>query len=239
MKTLTQLPPLEILIEEFLPSINYYANRYSYLGQPVLSKEDLVSAGITGLIEAYRRYDPSKKVKFRTYAEKRIRGAIIDEIRKLDIIPRSVRERANKVEETVKELYRKKGEMPQEEEIALALGLSIEEYFKLLDNLKGIQFVDLEIFKNLNEFDEDPLENLISSEEDLENNIIFKDLIDKLEKALEKLHEKERLVLALYYYEGLTMKEVAKVLGYTEGRISQIHTQAILKLRTLLHDENF
>jgi RNA polymerase sigma factor for flagellar operon FliA len=232
------LPPLEKLIEEFLPTINYYANRYAFLGKPVLSKEDLVSAGVIGLIEAYKRYNPSKKVKFRTYAEIRIKGAILDEIRKFDIIPRSVRDKANELEETIRELYNKKGEMPETEEIAEALGISLDEYYKLLENLKGIQFVDLENFKQLNpDYDEDALVNLIASNEDVERDYILKDLVERLEKALEYLSEKERLVLALYYHEGLTMKEVANVLGYTESRISQIHNQAIMKLRAILKQE--
>ncbi len=229
------LSPLEKMIEEFLPTINYYANRYAYLGQPVLSKEDLVSAGVIGLIEAYKRYDPSKKVKFRTYAEIRIKGAILDEIRKLDIIPRSVRDKANELEETIRALYNKKGEMPETEEIAEALGLSVDEYYKLLENLKGVQFVDLENLKQLYpDYDEDVLVNFVASNEDVERDYILKDLVERLEQALEYLSEKERLVLALYYHEGLTMKEVAKVLGYTESRISQIHNQAIMKLRAIL-----
>ncbi len=232
------LPTLDKVIEDFLPTINYYANRYAFLGQPVLSKEDLVSAGVIGLIEAYKRFDPSKKVKFRTYAEIRIKGAILDEIRKLDIIPRSIRDKANEVEETIRELFIKKGEMPNSEEIAEALGLSLDEYYKLLENLKGIQFVDVENLKRLfSDYDEDVLANFIASDEDVERDYILKDLVEKLEKALEYLTEKERLVLALYYHEGLTMKEVAKVLGYTESRISQLHNQAIIKLRAILKEE--
>jgi RNA polymerase sigma factor for flagellar operon FliA len=237
-KNAYQKPPLEELIEEFLPIINYWANRYSYQGGPVLSKEDLVSAGIIGLIEAYNRFDPSKKVKFRTFAEFRIKGAMLDEIRKLDIIPRSVREKINDFEEKIRELNKKLGRMPKEEEIAEAMGMTLEEYHKFLESIKGINFVDIESFKQkMPDLDEDDIFAFISGDEkeDPYEKYALKELQEKLEEALEYLSEKERLVLALYYHEGLTMKEIAKVFNYTESRISQIHSQAILKLRSILN----
>jgi RNA polymerase sigma factor for flagellar operon FliA len=237
-KNAYQKPPLEELIEEFLPIINYWANRYSYQGGPVLSKEDLVSAGIIGLIEAYNRFDPSKKVKFRTFAEFRIKGAMLDEIRKLDIIPRSVREKINDFEEKIRELNKKLGRMPKEEEIAEAMGMTLEEYHKFLESIKGINFVDIENFKQkMPDLDEDDIFAFISGDEkeDPYEKYALKELQEKLEEALEYLSEKERLVLALYYHEGLTMKEIAKVFNYTESRISQIHSQAILKLRSILN----
>jgi len=237
-KNAYQKPPLEEVIEEFLPIINYWANRYSYQGSPVLSKEDLVSAGIIGLIEAYNRFDPSKKVKFRTFAEFRIKGAMLDEIRKLDIIPRSVREKISDFEEKIRELNKKLGRMPEEEEIAEAMGMSLEEYHKFLESIKGISFIDIESFKQkMPDLDEDDIFAFISGDEkeDPYEKYALKELQEKLEEALEYLSEKERLVLALYYHEGLTMKEIAKVLNYTESRISQIHSQAILKLRSILN----
>ncbi len=233
-------PPLEKVIEEFLPRINHLANKYAYLGQPVLSKEDLVSAGIIGLIEAYHRFDPGKKVNFRTFAEYRIRGAILDELRKVDNFSRTVREKATQLEEKIKELHDKLGRMPEEEEIAKFLGITVEEYYKLLEEIKGISFVDINYFKQkIPEFEEDIFEflNIPSQEKDPFDKIFWKDLQEKLEKALDTLSEKERLILALYYYEDLTMKEIANILGYTEGRISQLHNQALLKLRSFLKDK--
>jgi RNA polymerase sigma factor for flagellar operon FliA len=231
-------PPLEKVIDDFLPRINHLASKYSYLGQPVLSKEDLVSAGVIGLIEAYHRFDPSKKVNFRTYAEYRIKGAILDEIRKIDIIPRSVREKTSELEEKVKELYLKFGRMPEEEEVAEALGMTLAEYQKLLENVKGISFIDIEALKQkMPELEEEDLFEFLansSSQNDPVENFTLKDLTEKLASALDLLSEKERLVLALYYYEDLNMKEIAKVLGYTEGRISQLHQQALIKLRTYM-----
>lgn len=232
-------PPLEKVVEEFLPRINQLASKYAYLGSPVLSKEDLVSAGIIGLIEAYQRFDPSKKVNFRTYAEFRIKGAILDEIRKIDIIPRSVRDKTSELEQKIKELHLKLGRMPEEEEIAEALGMTLEEYHKFLESIKGISFIDIEALKqrmpDLEE--EDIFEFLpgVYSQDDPFEKYHLKEIQEKLERALELLTEKERLVLALYYYEDLNMKEIAKVLGYTEGRISQIHNQAIMKLRTIIN----
>uniref|UniRef100_A0A7C4JS79 FliA/WhiG family RNA polymerase sigma factor n=1 Tax=Thermodesulfobacterium geofontis TaxID=1295609 RepID=A0A7C4JS79_9BACT len=231
-------PPLEKLIEEFLPTINYWANRYVYYGMPVISKEDLVSAGLIGLIEAYHRYDPSKNVKFKTYAEFRIKGAMLDEIRKLDIIPRSVKSKISDFEERLRKLYQELGRMPEDEEIAKFMELSLEEYYKFLESIKGITFIDVESLKQkFPELEEESIFDLIAGDqrEDPFEKYALKELQEKLEKALECLSEKERLVLALYYYEGLTMKEIAKILDYTESRISQIHNKAILKLRSLLN----
>ncbi len=235
-------PPLEKVIEEFMPVINYWANRYAYQASPVLDREDLISAGILGLIEAYNRFDPSKGVKFKTFAEFRIRGAILDEIRKLDIIPRSVRDKIDEYEEVIRKLYQKLGRMPEEEEIAKALGLSLDEYYKFLDRIKGISFIDINTLKQkIPDLDEEDLFEFIPGDEkeDPFEKYALKELEEKLKDAIEKLSEKEKLVLALYYYEGLTMKEIAKVLDYTESRISQIHSQAILKLRALLKGETF
>ncbi len=239
-KVLYEKPPLEEVIKEFLPIINYWANRYSYQGNPVLSREDLVSAGIIGLIEAYNRYDPSKKVKFRTFAEFRIKGAMLDEIRKIDIIPRSVKEKIHEFEEKVRELHRKLGRMPREEEIAEAMNMSLEEYYKFLESIKGISFIDIQNFKQkLPDLEEDDIFEFIAGDpkEDPFEKYALKELQERLEKALDHLTEREKLVLALYYYEGLTMKEISKVLDCTESRVSQIHNQAILKLRTILNEE--
>lgn len=236
------LPPLEKLIEELLPRINHLASKYVYLGQPVLSKEDLVSAGILGLIEAYNRYDPSKKVAFKTYAEYRIKGAMLDEIRKIDIVPRSIRDKNSELEEKVKALYQKLGRMPTEEEIAEFLGISLEDYHKLLEEIKGISFIDISAFKQkMPELEEEDIFQFIASNSSMDDpyeRVLLKELKAKLEEALELLGEKERLVLSLYYYEDLNMKEIAKVLGYTEGRISQILKQALLKLRAYFKIEN-
>lgn len=230
-------PSIEKVIEEFLPRINQIANKYAQLGNPVLSKEDLVSAGIIGLIEAYHRFDPSKKANFRTYAEFRIRGAIIDEIRKVDIIPRSIREKVHELEEKIRDLHLKLGRMPEEEEIAEALGLTLEEYHRFLENIKGVSFIDIEVLKqripDLEE--EDIFEFIPGQKNDPFENYALKELQEQLEKALSYLSEKERLVLILYYYEDLNMKEIAKVLNYTEGRISQLHNQAIMKLRAIIN----
>jgi len=235
-KILYEKPPLEDIIEEFLPLINYWANRYAYYGSPVISKEDLVSVGVIGLIEAYHRYDPSKNVTFRTYAEFRVKGAMVDEIRKLDIIPRSVKNKINEFEEKIRSLNIQLGRMPEDEEIAESMNLSLEEYYKFLESIKGITFIDIESFKQkMPELEEDDIFEFIAGDkkEDPYEIYVLKELQEKLEKALEYLSEKERIILALYYYEGLTMKEIAKILDYTESRISQIHSQAILKLRSL------
>jgi len=237
-KIFFEKPPLEEVIEEFLPLINYWANRYAYYGNPVINKEDLVSVGVIGLIEAYHRYDPSKKVKFKTFAEFRIKGAMLDEIRKLDIIPRSIKSKISEFEEKLKNLYQEFGRMPKDEEIAKSMNLSLEEYYKFLESIKGVTFIDIESFKQkIPDLGEEDIFEFIAGDkkEDPFEKYALKELQERLEKALEYLSEKERLVLALYYHEGLTMKEIAKILNYTESRISQIHNQAILKLRSILN----
>ncbi|MEN3038904.1 MAG: FliA/WhiG family RNA polymerase sigma factor [Candidatus Kryptonium sp.] len=240
MNSLTGLkPPIERVIEEFIPRINQIASKYAYLGNPVLSKEDLVSAGIIGLIEAYQRFDPNKKVNFRTYAEFRIKGAILDEIRKVDIIPRSTREKISELEDRIRALHLKLGRMPEEEEIAEAMGLTLDEYQRFLENIKGVSFLDLESLRQkMPDLDEEDIFEFIPSQttkNDPFENYALRELQEKLEKALTYLSEKERLILTLYYYEDLNMREIAKILDYTEGRISQLHNQAIMKLRSIMN----
>ncbi len=221
------------LILEYAPYIKYLAHRLASRLPDSISVDDLISVGVIGLIDAIEKFDPSFKTKFKTYAEFRIKGAMIDELRSMDWIPRSVRKKSQMLEDAYLRLESKLGRAPDDNEVAEELGLNLDEFYKLLDQAKGVTLFPLEIWSGVDENDTTDLrdssnfywgEDPVSLIDEKEKRIL-------LAKALEQLSEKERLVLTLYYYEELTMKEIAHIMGYTESRISQIHTKAILKLK--------
>lgn len=195
-------------------------------------KEDLINVGVIGLISALEKFDKTRNVKFETYASIRIRGAVLDELRARDWMPRSTRDKHSKLEETFSSLQKKLGRPPDEEEMSRHLNVSLDKYHKILDEAKGITLLcseDLppdyqEINANYNFIDEMDQNNPFSSLAANELKVVLK-------KAIDTLPEKERLILSLYYYEELTMKEIGKVVNLTESRVCQIHTQAILRLR--------
>ncbi len=229
----------EELVLEHLPLIKYIAARFSGRLPPSISQEDLVMAGIIGLLEAAKRYDPSRKIQFKTFAEFRIRGAMLDELRNIDMVPRSVREKASQLGKKMLELEQRLGRPPSDEEVAKELGLELDDYYKLLDKVKGITFVDIDVIKRkVEDLQEDDFVELLSDsgEGDPFEKLGMKELGEALAQAISELPEKERLVITLYYYENLTMKEIGKVLGYTESRISQLHSKALLRLRAKLEE---
>ncbi len=220
----------EQIILEYAPLVKVVAGRLSmYLGYNV-EYDDLVGYGIFGLIDAIDKYDSQKDVKFETYASLRIRGSILDQIRKMDWIPRTVRQKQKKLDEAVKQIEMRTGKTATEEEIALELNISEEELAVWQSQLKITNIV------SLNEFVEQGSEpamdarnnsHFIQPEEQIQEDELKKVLKD----TLELLTEKERKVIELYYYEELTLKEISKVLEVTESRISQLHTKALLKMR--------
>ncbi len=220
----------EQIILEYAPLVKVVAGRLSmYLGYNV-EYDDLVSYGIFGLIDAIDKYDSQKDVKFETYASLRIRGSILDQIRKMDWIPRTVRQKQKKLDEAVKQIEMRTGKTATEEEIALELNISEEELAVWQSQLKITNIV------SLNEYVEQGSEpamdarnnsHFIQPEEQIQEDELKKVLKD----TLELLTEKERKVIELYYYEELTLKEISKVLEVTESRISQLHTKALLKMR--------
>jgi len=194
--------------------------------------EDLISAGVLGLIDAIEKYDSSQGIPFEYYAKIRIRGAMLDEIRSMDWVPRSLRQKSNVLEKACVTLEQRLGRDPTEEEIALELKVDMDEFHKLLDEIKGISFLPENIHDIVRENRESHM--LSSGSDDLFDAAYRVEIRNHLAEAITGLAEKERLVLSLYYYEELTMKEIGTVLGYTESRISQIHTKAMLKLKTRL-----
>ena len=220
----------EQLILAYAQLVKLVAGRLSmYLGHNV-EYDDLVSYGIFGLIDAIDKFDTTKNVKFETYASLRIRGAILDQIRKMDWIPRTVRQRQRKIDEAIKQIEMRTGKAATDEEIAVELGVTGDELTNWQSQLKVTNVV------SLNEFEETGQEPVIESVNknrfsQPEEVVAEKELKEKLIEALEVLTEKERLVVELYYYEDLTLKEISLVLEVSESRVSQLHTKALLKMR--------
>ncbi|WP_456433545.1 FliA/WhiG family RNA polymerase sigma factor [Thermosulfuriphilus sp.] len=227
------------LIIEYAPLIKYIAGKLALKLPPNVSVDDLISAGVMGLIDAINKFDPSKNIQFKTYAEFRIRGAMLDELRSLDWVPRSIRKKTAELEKAYAKLEKELGRPAEDEEVAKELGLSLDEFYRLLEETKGATFIDIEtIRRKMPDLNEEDIFDLIADpdQEDPFDSIQFGELKDVLAQAIESLPEKERLVVALYYYEDLTMREIGEIMGYTESRISQLHTKAMMRLKAHLSE---
>lgn len=223
----------EKLILEYAPLVKLVAGRLSmYLGYNV-EYDDLVSYGIFGLIDAIDKFDAGKEVKFETYASLRIRGAILDQIRKMDWIPRTVRQRQKQISAAISEIEATTGMAATDEQIAAALGISEDEYSNWQSQMKVTGVVSLDDFV---EQGSDVADNrgLSSQIERPEEHMEKEELKQMLAQALELLTDKERKVIVLYYYEELTLKEISNVLEVSESRVSQLHTKALGKMKTKL-----
>lgn len=220
----------EQIIIEYAPLVKIVAGRLSmYLGGNV-EYEDLVSYGVFGLIDAIDKFDTNKDVKFETYASLRIRGSILDQIRKMDWIPRTVRQRQRKIDEAIKSLEARTGKTPTDEMLAEELGVSGEELLSWQSQLKVTNVV------SLNEFVESGNEPVMDAKGNFrfaqpEEVIAETELKRMLKDAMQQLTEKEQKVILLYYYEDLTLKEISRVLEVSESRISQLHTKALQKMK--------
>jgi RNA polymerase sigma factor for flagellar operon FliA len=232
----------EEMVLQYAPLIKYIASRLALRLPSHIHQEDLVSSGIIGLIDAIQKYDPAKNVSFKTYAEFRIKGAMLDELRSLDWVPRSVRKKSHQVERAYAELERNLGRPAEAEEVARALELQLEEFYQLLDETKAVSMVALEgprksLGSNMEFLDKD-LPEILQDEKARDSFLAvhFSQLQDLMVRAIEALPDKEKLLISLYYYEELTMKEIGQIMGYTESRISQLHTQAMYRLRHRLRE---
>jgi RNA polymerase sigma factor FliA len=228
----------EKLLINYLPIVKYVVGRMMLTLPNSVNYDDMVSAGTMGLLAAIDRFDIKMGVKFETYVVPRIRGAILDELRALDWVPRSVRSKAKKLEKAIMEIESELGRMATAEEIAKKLEMNLEEYNEMLSKVGGhtLTSLDREIYEteesNGSLYDliknvkaDDPFQTI--EKEELQKNLI---------EYLNSLPENERLVLALYYYEDLTLKEIGVVMDVSESRISQIHTKAINRLKSKLKD---
>lgn len=226
----------EKLIEQYIPLVKYVAGRLAMNLPSSVDVGDLEGFGFFGLLDALEKYDAERNIKFETYATTRIRGAIIDGLRSLDWVPRSTRAKARLVESQIYELTNDLGRTPTNEEIATALGLTLDDYFALLSELKGANLFSLDDAAAGEQGGEDlkVLDLVVDQGLLPDQRVIEKESVAELAAAIEQLSEREQLVLALYYHEDLTLKEIGHVLQVSESRVSQIHTKAIMTLRSKL-----
>jgi len=227
----------DAFVKQYAPLVKYVAGKVA-MGMPHnVEFDDLVGFGVFGLIDAINKFDPEKHVKFKTYAVTRIRGAIFDELRSIDWVPRSVRQKAREIEDTVQRLEASLGRSASDQEIASEMGMDIEEYHRAMVKISGTSIMSLnDVWYSGEENDKISIVDSIESPQSLNPDIIVeKEEIKKvIVEAINELPEKEKKVLVLYYYEDLTLKEIGKVLEVTESRISQLHTKAIMRLRAKL-----
>jgi RNA polymerase sigma factor for flagellar operon FliA len=222
----------EKTIDEFVPIIKHLAYKVSKRYEDDNIIEDLISAGIVGLLEAMEKYDASKGIKLNTFAYLRIRGAMIDEMRARDWFPRSARSKSKKINEVIRKLENKYGRLPKEEEVAQALGMDLEEYFTMLKDYGNLSVLSIEdLHELLGEDKERVVRYVMEESDDPEKCAEMYELEGLLAREFDKLPERQRFVLSLYYHEDMNMKEIAGVLNITEARICQIHSQAIMNLR--------
>jgi len=220
----------ETLILMYSHLVKYVAGRLNiYFGSNV-EYEDLVSYGVFGLIDAIDKYDMNKGVKFETYASLRIRGAIIDSIREMDWVPRSLRQKCKELEKAYWEVENELGRSATDRDIAEKLNISVEELHKLLNEVNVTSLISLEDFLEQNyEIGVEPTSGKRQDRPEYEAEL--NELSEILGNAIDKLPEKEKMVLTLYYYEELTLKEISAIMKVSESRISQLHTKAIMRLR--------
>jgi RNA polymerase sigma factor FliA len=220
-----------------------YASLVKYLAQKIairlpanIELDDLISSGVIGLMDAVDKYDSTRDNKFKTYAEFRIRGAMLDELRSQDWVPRSVREKAKQLERVFARIEHAKGRPATDAEVCEELKLSPEEYGELLNEVRSVSLLNYDDLNSLTKTDKKSMMGLIENGK-LNNpfaEVSRQNLKGMVEKAINDLPEKQRLVLALYYYEDMNLKEIGKVLEVTESRVSQLHTQAVLRLKSKL-----
>lgn len=230
----------DILIEEYIPLVKITAGRLkSTIISSSVEMDDLVSYGVLGLLDAIEKYDMDKNVKFETYAQMRIRGSMIDQLRKNDWAPRSMRQKARQIENACHDLENKLGRYPTEKEVADFLDMEINDYLELLGQISALSMVSLE----------EMLENRMESKVGVaagedgefrtsqpEGLVQEKEMKGLLSTAINELPEREKLLITLYYFEELTYKEIGAILSISESRVSQLHTKAVMKMRKRLSE---
>jgi RNA polymerase sigma factor for flagellar operon FliA len=224
------------LILTYTPLIKYIAARLAARLPAQVSLDDLISCGIIGLIDAINKFDLAKNVQFKTYAEFRIKGAMLDELRALDWVPRSVRRKTTDLEKAYADIEKQTGRPATDEEVARAMGLALDDFYKLLDETKTVTFMDIEFLRQKSTEANDPTlaETFAMDERDPFTAINLAQIRELIANAISDLPDKEKLTVSLYYQDELTMREIGEVLGYTESRISQMHSKAMFRLRAKL-----
>jgi RNA polymerase sigma factor for flagellar operon FliA len=224
------------LVERYLPLVRYAANRLAMTLPDHVDRDDLHSAGLVGLLQALRNYDPASGTSFEGYARLRIRGAMLDELRRMDWVPRTVHEKSRKVQTVIGQLEQRMGRVPDDAEIAKAMKISIAEYHELLDEIRPAQFICLDAVCNSDGDETGSLYEVVANPNQVSpvEETSRAELKRVVFERLKQLPEIQRKVLALYYGEDLHLREIAEVFGLTESRICQIHSQAILSIRAYM-----
>ncbi|MBN1524474.1 MAG: RNA polymerase sigma factor WhiG [Spirochaetales bacterium] len=227
----------DYFVKKYAPLVKYVAGKVA-VGKPQnVEFDDLVGYGVFGLFDAIEKFDPEKHVKFKTYAVTRIRGSIFDELRSIDWVPRSVRQKSREVEETISNLEAQLGRAANDDEIARAMHITVDDFQELMFKISGTSIMSInDVWHGSEENDKVSIIDNIEAPSSLNPEMIVeKDEIKKIIiQAINDLPEKEKKVLVLYYYEDLTLKEIGQVLSVTESRVSQLHTKAIMRLRARL-----
>jgi RNA polymerase sigma factor for flagellar operon FliA len=226
----------ERLLLEHLPIVRFLARRIHERLPQHVDIEDMVSAGVVGLMDAFAKFDPAKRVQFRSYAQFRIRGAILDSLRTLDWSPRELRRKGRAVEEAIRTLTARLGHAPGEAEVAAEMALGLDEYQQLLGDLKGLEIGTLHVERSEDSGEEELAYVPGRPEEDPLFCCLRGELEERLTEAIANLPDRERLVMSLYYYEEMTMREIGLALGVVESRVSQVHASAVAHLRSALKD---
>jgi len=227
------------LLNHYLPLVRNVAGRLAMGFPRSVEVTDLVNTGVIGLIEAFRNFDPSRGIKFETYAVPRIRGAILDELRSLDWVPRSTRAKSRELDRAAVHLETKLGRRPSHRELASFMNVTLDEFASTLDDVSGATLLSLDelIYR---EEDNRQIPRVETIESKNKNSVLGEieemELRSYLGLAISNLSEQEKLVIALYYYEELTLKEIGEVMRISESRVSQIHTKAVTKLRGLVRE---
>jgi RNA polymerase sigma factor FliA len=226
----------EELIKEYAPLIKFVAQKIAIRLPPNIELDDLISAGSIGLMDAIDKWDPTRDNKFKTYAEFRIRGSILDELRSQDWIPRSVRDKAKALDRTISALENDLGRYPTEEEVSAKLNMPMDEFHELVNQVRPVSLLSIDDQPTFSDSDKKSIANLLEGAKSGSpfNQLNVKVVKDVVAKAIEELPERQRLVLSLYYFEDLNLKEIGQVLRVTESRVSQLHAQAVTRLRAKL-----
>ena len=231
----------EQLVLAFSPLVKYVAGRMS-TGLPAhVEESDLISYGLLGLISAIERFDPDREIKFETFAMTRIKGSIIDELRSLDWVPRSVRAKAREIERANSKLEHRLHRAPTDQEVADELDMSMDDFQDALTRISNSSVIALDELWTLSDSSGDQVSLLDTIQDpdavDPAQAMDVTETKDRLADSIARLPEREKLVIALYYYENLTLREIGEVLGVTESRVSQLHTKAVLRLKSSLQTE--
>lgn len=227
----------EALLKEYLPLIRYHADQLMRRTPDSIELDDMIDAGVLGLLDGAKRFDSEREVLFKTFVSYRVRGAMIDYLRAFDWMPRGLRDTSKALQNAMMVVEQQQGRPAEEEEIATYLEISLPEYRQRLDHVRTMSIVHFDDLPSvMGEDDEMNMLDVLEGDPELmpERQFLVNEFVNRLAEAIDALPKREGILVTLYYYEELTMKEVALVLGLTESRVSQIHSQMVVRLRSIL-----